>query len=158
MYDELIFMIFSGEGGAGEAWSALEKIHEGQLFRLVDIVLISRDKAGKVALRPQWNVSVVPGDKDCQIPLLMAEALFTDSAEENIHQLSEGGLDKTTLQNVSQAVEADTSALLIYIPGDSLIDSRTYLAPLSRLQGTLHHATFPSTVKDAIWEQGGCSE
>ena len=158
MYDELIFMIFSGEGGAGEAWSALEKIHEGQLFRLVDIVLVSRDRAGEVALRPQWKVSVVPGDQDCQIPLFVAEALFGKSAKVDIQQLNEGGLDKTTLQNVSQAVEVDSSALLIYIPGDSLIDSRTYLAPLSRLQGTLHHTTFPSTVKDAIWEQGSCSE
>ena len=156
MYDELIFMIFSGEGGAGEAWSALEKMHEGQLFRLVDMVLISKDRSGELALRPQWKVSDVPGDQDCQIALFVAEALFAESAKVDIQQLSEGGLDKTTLQNVSQAVEADTSALLIYIPGDSLIDSRTYLASLSTLQGTLHHTTFPSAVKETILERGWC--
>jgi len=158
MVDELICMIFSGEGGAGEAWSALEENHEGRLFRLVNIVLISRDWAGEVALRPQGKVPVVPGDQDCQLTLFVAEALFDKSAEGYIYQLSEAGLDKTFLQNVAQAVETDTSALLIYIAGDSLIDTRTYLASLSTLQGTVHHTTFPSAVKDSIWEQGACTE
>lgn len=156
MIDELICMIFSGEGGAVEARSSLGKKHEGQLFRLVDIVLISRDRAGEVAYRPQRKVPVVPGDQDCQMPLFVAEALFGKSPEVGIHQLREAGIDNTFLQNVFQALETDTSALLIYIPGDSLIDTRSYLASLSTLQGTLHHTTFPSAVKEAILERGWC--
>ena len=154
MYDELIFMIFSGEGGAGEAWSALEKIHEGQLFKLVDIVLINRDRTGKVAFQLQRKIIDVPDDQDRRITLMMAEAIFDNSTQVALHQISEAGVDRMFLQDVTQALKPDTSAFLIYVPGDRLIDTRTYLASLSKLRGTPYQTTFPSTAKESILEQG----
>ena len=154
MYDELIFVSFSEESGASETWIAIEEIHEGRLFRLVDILLIIRDKTGSVTFQPQWKEFSASGDQDHRIPLFMAESLFGASAQLGIQQLSEAGLDKTFLQDVAQALKSGTSALLVYVPGDSLIDARTYLGYLSKLQGKPYHTTFPSAVKETILQQG----
>lgn len=158
MYDELIFVSFAEESGAGEAWIALDEIHEERLFRLVDTVLISRGSTGKVAFELKWKLSTMPGEKDHQIPLIIVKALFGNSADADIQQLSEAGLDKIFLQDVAQALKPATSALLVYIPGDSLIDAHTYLGYLSKLRGKPHHTTFLSADKEVILEQGWCTE
>jgi len=158
MYDELIFVSFAEESGASEAWIALGEIHEGRLFELVDILLLTRDEAGSVTLQPQWKAFSVPADQVHHIPLLIAKSLFGASAQLDIQQLSEAGLDKIFLQDVAQALKPATSALLVYIPGDSLIDAHTYLGYLSKLRGKPHHTTFLSAVKEVILEQGWCTE
>jgi hypothetical protein len=71
-----------------------------------------------------------------------------------ILQLSEAGLDKMFLQDVVQALKPDTSAFLIFVPEESLIDTRRYLTFLPILEGTPHHTIFPSAVTTKILEEG----
>jgi hypothetical protein len=54
------------------------------------------------------------------------------------------------LQEVVQALKPGSSAYLIYVPRESLIDTRRYLEILGRQQGDLYHTTFPAQVEEAL--------
>ncbi len=55
-----------------------------------------------------------------------------------------------SLQEVVQALKPGNSAYLIYVPRESLIDTRRYLEILGQLQGELYHTTFRSEIEEVL--------
>ncbi len=155
MYSELIVLVFAGKEDLDKVWRTLERSHGGELFRLIDIVLIRRDNQGKTAFQIRWKESDHLDNHHSRLAGAFAEAIFGISSAEGRRQLGEAGLDLFFLQEVIQALKPGSSAYLIYVPRESLIDTRRYLEILGWLQGDLYHTTFRPQVEEALLKQNG---
>jgi uncharacterized membrane protein len=153
VYSELIVVVIPRKESLDKAWRTLERSHGGQLFELIDIVLIRRDNQGKAAFQMRWQESDHSYNNHSRLAGAFAEAIFGNSSAEGRRQLAEAGLDPLFLQDVVQALKPDSSAYLIYVPRESLIDTRRYLEVLGRLRGDLYHTTFRPQVEEALLKQ-----
>jgi len=147
---ELIVMIITGSEDSDKTWRTLERSHGGQLFKLVDIVLIRRDNQGMTSFKMNWKKDDHYLDSSNRMAGAFAEAIFGISRTEGRRQLSEAGMDRLFLEEVVQALEPDSSAFLIYIPKESLIDTRTYLDVLEGITGDVYHTTFKPQVEEVL--------
>ena len=152
MYSELIVVILTGEGDSDRVWRTLEKGYNGELLKLIDMVLIRRDNHGKLAFQMRWRESDHLGDDHSRLAGAFAEAIFGISSAEGRHRLAEAGLDPLFIQDVVQALKAEGSAYLIHVPRESLIDTRRHLEILGTLNGDLYHTTFRHQVEEVLWK------
>jgi len=84
---------------------------------------------------------------------LFTNVLFTDSQGSRKLGLVIAELDEMFLEEITDAWEANSSALLIFIQRESLADTRKLLDHLSKFSGTLIHTTIPSRIIESILEQ-----
>ena len=153
MKSDLIIVIFAHEDAASQARQALEIMRGKQLFGLEDATLVTKDRAGRTALHQRWDLPAYPRGRQRRLPVLFADAIFGPTSEEGTQRLADAGLDETFLKEVATALEPDGSALLIYIPADSIVDTRRLLDALALFQGELHHTSIPSVVEQAMLAQ-----
>jgi uncharacterized membrane protein len=140
-------MTFAREEDAFKALSGLETMRDSQLFGLENVVLVSRDSNGGAVVHQRWKP---PDQPSSQFPRLLADAVLSRSSEERVKWLADAGLDEFFLKEVSEAMNPDSSALLIYIPQDSLTDTHRLLKTLALLEGEVYHTTFPEEVEEAV--------
>lgn len=155
MYSELIVIFDTGQKEMDLPWRTLERSHGGQLFRLIDMVLIRRDKSGQVSFQMRWQESDRLINHHMRLGGDFAEAIFGRSSVNGHRRLVEAGLDPFFLQDVVQALQPNRSAYLFYVPGGSPIDVQRYIESLERLQGDLYHTTFRQQVEEALLKQKG---
>ena len=138
-----------------EAWQALTGNLVGQLFRLTDLVLINRDKNGKVSfeIRSQESDRLIKQDK--RLAGDFAEAIFGQSNHDGHSRLTEAGMDPIFLQDMTQAFQPDRSAYLFYLPAESRIDTQRFIKSLEPLQGVLYHTTLSPRVVEAMSKRSG---
>ena len=155
MYSELIMLVFTGQEDSDKILWNLESRYGGELLTLSDIVLIRRDNQGKVAFQMRWKEVDHLYDNHSRLAGAFAEAIFGISGADGRRQLAEAGFDPLFLEDVIQALKTDSSACLIHVPRDSLIDTRRYLKILEGLQGDLYHTTFRPQVEEALLKKNG---
>jgi uncharacterized membrane protein len=155
MYSELIVMVRSGKEDIDEARHFIEVNHGGELFGLIDMVLIDRDTTGKITYQMRWKEGDYPFNSHGRLASTFAEVIFDNSRAEERRQLVEAGLDPFFLRKVSEAFKPDSLAYLIHIPRESLLDSRRFLEILEAQQGDLYHTTFRSQVEEVLLRQTG---
>jgi hypothetical protein len=132
-----------------EAWWALAR-SGGQLFKLIDMVLIRRDKSGKVSFEIRWQESERLIENHKRLAGDFAEAIFGHTSQNGHRRLIEAGLDPFFLQDVTQALQPNGSAYLFFIPAESRLDTKRYIESLDPLQGNLFHTTFPIQVEEVL--------
>jgi len=150
---ELIIITFLQEDEAYQARQALEIMRGRRLFGLDNAALVTRDRTGRAAVHQRWDLPAYPSDRQRYLPVLFADALFGPTPEEGTQMLADAGLDEIFLKEVATALEPEGSALLIYIPSDSVVDTRRLLDALALFDGRLHHTTMPAAVENAILAQ-----
>ena len=150
MYSELIVVVITSKEDLSETWRLLEKSQGGQLFKLIDMVLVHRDATAKVSFQARRRDSVGLLTNGSRLAGAFAEAIFDISGAEGRRQLVEAGLDPHFLKDIDQALKLDSSAYLIYVPREGLIDTHRYLEILGQLKGDLHHTIFRSQVEEAL--------
>jgi len=150
VYSELIVLLITGKEDSDDVRSFLE-IHHGEvLFRLIDIVLIGRDTAGKISYQMPWQETVHPLNKYSRLAGAFAETIFDVSREEDRRQLADAGLDPFFMCKVNQTLTPPSTAYLLYLPNERLIDSRDALEILGELQGNLFHTIFRPQVEEVL--------
>jgi uncharacterized membrane protein len=147
---DLIILTFSQEDEAFQVRQALEIMRGRQLFGLENTALVTRDRAGQATIHQRWGLPAYPRSPRRRLPVLFAGAIFGDVPEEGIRKLVDAGLDEIFLKEVAIALDPDGSALLIYIPPDSIVDTRRLLDALALFHGKLHHTRIPAEVEKAI--------
>jgi uncharacterized membrane protein len=147
MKSDLIVMTFAREEDAFKALSGLETMRDSQLFGLENVVLVSRDSAGRAVVHQRWEP---PAPTSSRLPSLVADAVFGNSPQDGIHKLADAGLDEFFLKEVSEALNPDSSALFIYVSQDSLADTHRLLQTLALLKGEVYHTTFSEAVEEAV--------
>ena len=150
MKNELIIMTFAIKEGAMNARQALEIMRHKQLFGLENAVTVTRDRAGKVAIFQQRISPTDVHNPYGQISGILADAIFVLPPEEGLQKLVDAGLDEGFLREVRSALDPDSSALLSYIPQDSLVDTQRMIDTLKQFRGTLRYATVTAEVEEAI--------
>jgi uncharacterized membrane protein len=81
--------------------------------------------------------------------------MFGISREEGQRRLIDAGVDPFFLKEVVEAFQPGSSAYLIYVPRESLIDTQRYLDILEVLPGNLYHTTFRPQTEEALLKQKG---
>jgi len=155
---ELILMIFDQDEVAPNAWLVLDTMRKTRAFGLENAVLVERDTAGKAFIHqfkryPTWK----PALNDSFLTLF-TNAIFSGTADERERDPLIAELDEVFLQEVADAWQPSTSALLIFVPRQSLVDTRLLLNYLADHSGTLIHTTFPEQIIESILEQSKSSE
>ena len=150
MSSDLIITTFPHEDEAFQVRQALDLMRGRQLFGLENAALVTRDSAGQATVHQRWGLPAYPRNPRRRLPVLLASAIFGDVPEEGIRKLADAGLDEIFLKEVATALDPDGSALLIYIPPDSIVDTRRLLDALALFHGALHHTIIPAEVEKAI--------
>ena len=158
MYNDLIMMTFSRQEEAYLAWSGLDMMRDWQMMGVDKAAAIKRDISGRTTFHQSWEIGVYPNPKETQILRNLADAIFNDVNPQGQATLIDAGLDPGFLKNVVSALGPDSSALLFYVPRESLIDTERLLDSLTKMRGTVHHTTFTTAVSDAILNQEWLSE
>ena len=153
MRSDLIIITFSHEDKAFQARQALEIMRGKQLFGLGNAALVTRDRSGQAAVHQRWDLPAYPRGPQGRLPVLFADAIFGPTPEQGAQRLADAGLDMVFLEEVATALHPDGSALLIYIPPDSIVDTRRLLDALALFEGSLHHTSMPASVEEAILAQ-----
>ena len=150
MNSDLIIITFPQEDEAFQAQQALEIMRGKQLFGLENTALVTRDRTGQAAVHQRWGLPAYPRNPRRRLPVLFADAIFGGIPEVGMKKQVDAGLDEMFLKEVATALDPDGSALLIYIPPDSIVDTRRLLDALALFDGNLHHTSIPAEVEKAI--------
>jgi len=155
---ELILMIFDQDEVAPNAWLVLDTMRKTRAFGLENAVLVERDAAGKAFIHqfkryPTWK----PALNDSFLTLF-TNAIFSGTADERERDPLIAELDEVFLEEVADAWQPSTSALLIFVPRQSLVDTRRLLNYLAEFNGTLIRTTIPEQIIESILEQSKSSE
>ncbi len=153
VYSELIVIIMTGTEASAENWRELERSYGGQLLRLSDVLLVYRNTNAELLIQAPRQEPVGLPKNDSQLAVAFAAVIFGDSEGESCRRLVEVGLDPHFLTDVNQALKRDSSAYLIYVPQESMIDTRRYLEMLGQLQGDIYHTIFRSQVEEALMKK-----
>lgn len=145
-------MIFNQDGDTRDIWQAMDKLSKTRALGLKNAVLIERDARGKAFIQqsklyPAWG-SVI----NDTFVLFFANALFTEDAEDFNRDLLVDELDECFIEELEKAWRSRRSALLIFIPRESLVNSQRILDYLSEYSGTLMYTTFPERSIKSILE------
>jgi len=153
MNSDLIIMIFVQEEDALKARQALEIMRDSGLLGLENAALVIKDSTGRAAVHQRWELPAYPRKPSSHLPVIFADAIFRSTSREGVQKLADAGLDERFLKDVTHELGPSSSALLIYVPHDSLVDTRRLLDTLGLFRGTLHHTTFPARVEGVILEE-----
>jgi uncharacterized membrane protein len=153
MQNDLIVVTFGDEAAALKAKQALEQMRHSPFLGLLNAIVVTRDKAGKVVVHQQWELPPQLPNARKQVARLLVEAFFGHPPEEGAQKLVDAGLDETFVQGVVTALGPRSSMILSYISKDSLVDTQQVLDDLSQFRGTLHHTTVPAEVEEAFLKQ-----
>lgn len=153
MQSDLIIVTFLQEDRACQARQALEIMRGKQLFRLDNAALVTRDRTGRASVHQRWDLPFFPRGRREHLPVLFADAVFGSTPEEGVQKLAGAGLDEIFLREVATALEPESSALLIYVPSETIADTRRLLDVLELFDGKLHHTSMPAAVENAILAQ-----
>jgi uncharacterized membrane protein len=158
MQIELILMIFDQDEVTPNAWLVFDRMRKTRAFRLENAGLVERDAAGKAFIHqfkryPTWKPPL-----DDTFLILFTNAIFSGSAGERERDPLIAELDEVFLKEVADAWHSSNSALLIFSPRQSLVDTRRLLNYLAEFNGTLIQTTFPEQIIESILEQSKSSE
>ena len=150
MNSELIVKVFTGKEDLDNARQILDISQGGELFRLIDVIFVYRDKLGEITLQLRRKESDRLNNSHDRLAGDFAEAIFGNSRAEGRRQLAAAGLDSFFLQEVAKALKPDSSAYLFYLSRESLIDAGRLIEILEGLQGDLYYTTFQPEVEEAL--------
>ena len=150
MYNDLIIMTFARQEEALLAWTGLDMMRDRQAMAIDRATAVIRDRAGRILIRQSWEVGAYHQNEEIKVMRFLAEVIFANDAQESQAALTQAGLDHVFLKNVHKALAPDSSALLFYIPKDSLTATDRLLVLLRQMRGTLHHTTFTTAVTETI--------
>ena len=155
---ELIVMIFDQDGVTSNAWKALHTLRKTSAFGLENAVLVERDADLQAFIQhykryPAWKAPL-----DDTFLILFTKTIFGDSQGDRACDAVSQELDEVFLEGVTKAWEDKHSALLIFIPRESLLDTRRLLDYLSEYSGTLIHTTIPQRIIESIIEGSKSAE
>jgi uncharacterized membrane protein len=150
MVNDLIVMTFYDEVAALRAKRALEQMRTSPFLGIMNALVVTRDKAGKVVVHEQWELPAhLPGASK-QMLRLLVKAFFGKPPEEGGQELVSAGLDETFVRSVVSALAPRRSMILSYIPQGSRVDTQQVLDTFSQIRGTLYNTTVPAEVEEAI--------
>ena len=153
MQNDLIVMAFGEEEAALKAKEALEQMRFSPFLGLLNAIVVTRDKAGKVLVHQQWGLRPHVPNASKQVPRLLVEAFYGHPPEKGWQKLVDAGLDETFVHRVVTSLGPESSMFLSYIREGSLVDTRQVLDALSHFRGTVYHTTVPAEVEEAILKQ-----
>jgi uncharacterized membrane protein len=155
MLNDLIVIAFDNEADAEKVWGALKVIRNRKSLGVLNSVIVTRDRAGKVIVQLQRQLPVDQTDPGSQMPGLLANLLFGTPTDEGPQKLVDAGLDERFVKMMASTLNPDSSMIINYIRQDSLVDTQQVLETLNQFNGTLHHTTVPAEVEETIVEGAG---
>ncbi len=152
MNNSLIVKTFNQEKEASHVLDTISASQEFNNFGLKNAVVITKDKAGLIALYQRWQLPATPVDPDSRLSKLFAEAIFCGFPKIKLERLVTAGLDERFLNELVASLQPDGSVLLFFIPRNNLIDEGWLMDALASFKGTLHKTSFPDEVLETIYE------
>ena len=134
MVNDLIVMTFDDEVAALRAKQALEQMRTSPFLGILNALVVTRDKTGKVLVLEQWELTTHLPDASRQVPRLLVEAFFGKPPDEGVQELVNAGLDENFVTSVVSALGPRRSMILSYISQGSLIDTQQVLNTFSQLR------------------------
>ena len=152
MTAELIIMIFHQNGETRDVWRALDELNGTRALGLKNAVLIERDARGRAIIQQHKHYPALGPAMDDTFLSFFTTALFTEDAEDLNRDLLVAEFDECFIEELEKVWLPHRSALLIFIPADSLVNSQQLLDYLSEYSGTLIHTTLPERTIKSILE------
>jgi uncharacterized membrane protein len=155
MIGDLIVMTFADEAAALRAKRALGQLRTSPFLGTLNALVVTRDRAGKVDVHEQWDLSDHLPSANKRVPRLLVEACFGRPEDDGGQELVRAGLDETFVSNMVSALVPSSSMILSYVPPASLVDAQQVLETFSQLRGMLYHTSVPAEVEEALLKEAG---
>lgn len=158
MQSDFIVMAFADETAALKARQALKRVRSSRFLGLQNLIVVTRDAAGRVVVDPQCELPARRPSPSVQVCRTLVEALFGSGLGDGprpgpgagVQKLVCAGLDETFVREVASALRPSSSLILTCVWQESLVDPRQVLDVLGQLEGTPYHTTVPVEVEKAI--------
>ena len=158
MQSDLIVMAFAEETAALKARQALKRMRSSPFLGLQNLVVVTRDAVGKVAVDPQCELPARRPSPSVQVCRTLVEGLFCSGLGDGpqpdpgagVQKLVCAGLDEIFVREVASALRPSSSLILTCVWQESLVDPRQLLDALGQLEGTPYHTTVPLEVEEAL--------
>ncbi len=92
MVNDLIVMAFDDAAAASKAKQALEQMRTSPFLGILNALVVTRDRAGKVVVHEQWELPAHLPSASKQMPRLLVEAFLGKLPEDAVQQLVNTGL------------------------------------------------------------------
>ncbi len=148
---DLIVLIFELMDDACWARRALQMMRGHTAFGLEHAAEITRDSSGQTTLHHRWALPTHLYNPRSRLASLLAAVIFGYRPHDEQFILNATGLDERFLTTVTSALVPSSSALLIFVPHDSMvIDRAALLRAISLLRGTLYRTSLPVDAEEAL--------
>ena len=150
MNSDLIVMSFSTVEGGGSAGQAIGILRDRQTLGLEYTAIVTKTGAGQPVIHHRQRLPIRPHEAEWILLERLADELFGCPLDEATRTLVIAGMDRLFVERVAKALGPDSSALMIYIPSDSMADVEQLVEVLALLEGTVHRTTLPTQVEEAL--------
>jgi uncharacterized membrane protein len=150
---ELFVAIFPAAGEAEIAWQFTEILRERPIYGLSYIALVIRGADGDTRFRYVGSPRESADPTRQRMLQGLAEHLLDNPVEAASSRLTGAGIDGIFVENVATQMGPNRSALMIYLPDDSLADIDQLMEFLNLMEATIHRTTLPDAVIEALLRQ-----
>ena len=155
---ELLVMISDQNEVTNDVWRAMDTLRKTRSFRLENAALIERDTNGKAHIQqykryPAWGPTI-----DDDFLMLFTHGIFNGDEETHKREVVVAEFGECLVEELEKAWLPHSSALLIFIARDSLVNTQEVLDHLSKYSGTLVHTSFPERSIKSMLELSNVAE
>ena len=152
---ELIIMVFNQNESSKDVWQAMDQTN---VLGLKNVILVERDAVGKAYIQQSKRSPARDQVLDDTFLLLFTNAMFISDARCDKRELMIAEFGECFIEELEKAWHPHSSALLVFIPSNSLVNTRRLIDSLSENNGTLVHTTLPERTIKSILEFGDIAE
>ena len=153
MRNDLIAAAYESVGLAQGVYDSLQNMRKGPLLGLQNVVIVTKSGDGKVIITLKKELPAAPGNTNAELLTFIAEMIFSDSQNEMVQGLVDGGLDELFLEKFSRATDTNSSALLFLLSYNSMSDVDELLSMLALFKGRIYQTTLSRQTITAIEKQ-----
>jgi uncharacterized membrane protein len=153
MDGELIVTVFKDASEADTVLEALRVMRRSKILALEHVVVVNKDRTGKLRMREEWESEAPPSDGTRKLLGSLANLIFTAPFGETTRRLIESGMDEDFFEEIASSLVDDSSALCFLVLPEGSGDADELFNALIHFRGTTYRTTLTSGV-EAVLLQG----
>jgi uncharacterized membrane protein len=147
MNSELIVMTFRDPHKADTVLAAIRAMRKSPILCLSSVVVATRERTGKINIRPDQETATAQEDRDIQLLLALAELILRTPAPDAKDALIDRGMDRRFVSEIVRNLEGESSALFVLARENSDHDAGETLHTLALFRGRIHQTSLPSELE-----------
>ena len=150
MHSHLIVMTFEGKGEASGVYDALQQMRGSPLLGLENAAIVTKDSHGRFSITRKRELPCAGKESRHDLAGSAITLLFGDPPDEMLDALAKEGVDDKFREQVLQAMDDGSSALIFLVMRDSDVDRSRLREILTLFKGAVFETTLPRSAEEVL--------